>query len=315
MTKQLHKIIEDKTSEVVFGDILDAATVEGLAEHFYYRYACEYDEKFIFFLQRNMKELKRRYEDLLELESGTYDPLVIDLKNRSLEITNANGFEDTNTRTINGLVRKLNNITKARTSSITGSNETSGTSAGTANYSSQDGNTRTNNLHESSSTEGKERQLHSDTPQANVSSSTVGDLDDPITWTYASDLRDGYNKDESETSNTGTVTDSGSSSGNSSNSTTTSGETTTQQDGSENGTEEHNGSITDETTITDEKTREATGSAVHDETVSGRGGHLISEILLEWERYIKDTDAFLWLCKNLERCFISNLLYGEEDFD
>ena len=314
MTKQLNKIVEEKTKQVVFGEnILDSATVDSLLEHFFYRYACEDDDKFIFFLQRNMKELKNRYNELLVSESAEYNPLIIDLKQRTVEITNEGSTTDTITKTLSILDNLTKSETGSKTSSVEGTAESTGSSSGSASYSDEHGNTRTDNLTQTNSGQNISRDLHADMPQANVSPSSSIDYDDTISWTYVSDAKDTVGKNDSTIQDTGTVVDDYDASGSSQNTTSTSGTTETSQSGSEASTK----SATEERTKSDEteesRERATNGTNSQEESISGRAGHLLSEILRDWERYIKETDAFLWLCKNLEKCFMASLLYGEED--
>lgn len=312
-TKKLYKIIEDYTDDGVFGNILDSATNTALKKHFYFRNACDDDEKFIFYFQRNLEELKRRYDLQLALEGEEYNPLVIDLKTRSVSATKSGSVSDTVTKTLNTLDswEKLENTSKA--SSISGTAESDGTSSGSASYSDSHDNTRTDNLTESSSGTNDGRELHSDTPQANVSAATVGGVGDPITWTYASDIRDTHNANNNTTTDTGTVTDDYDAKGSSNNSTTTHGETSSTQSGTEDVEKTNSDKLAKTGTITDARSRTDGGEETQKENIEGRSGHLISEILHDWEIYIRDTDAFKWLCKQLEICFMPNLLYDEED--
>ena len=315
MTKQLHQIIEEKGSAVVFGDILDNATQEALAKHFYLRYACDDDDKFIFYLQRNMEERKREYELFLNLETKTaqVDPLVIDLKQRTLSLTKSGAVTDSTSKTLSKLSNITENTENERNSSITAQATAESNSTATNEFSNSDSGTRTDNLTQTDNTTDKTRSLHSDTPQTNVSAATSGGVDDNITWTYASDLTDGYSHAQNTTTNTGTQSTSGSSSGSGENTSQTESETNNTQTGTETTegtkTKQETGSGTETTT----KTGSNNGNEDTEEQLEGRAGHLVSEILDDWARYIKKTDAFLWLCEELERCFMPNLLYGEDD--
>lgn len=311
--KQLNKIVDEKSMDQVFGEILDSATNDALYEHFYFRYAGDDDDKFIFFLQRNLKELKRRYEDLLDVEEIVVDPLVVDLKSRTVSATNSGTVNDSITRTLTGLDEWSKSETTSKSSTVSGTVEASGSSTGSASYSDTHSNDREDNLTQETSGQTLDRRLHSDTPQANISSGSVVDYDDPISWTYVSDQQDTYGKNNNTVRDTGTVEEDYTGSGSSNNTTSTSSETESTQTGTEAGTKTNTDTLTknDETEETRAKT--ISGSNGSTESASGRSGHLISEILMDWERYIKETDAFLWLCKNLEKCFMSNLLYDEEE--
>lgn len=310
-TKQLNQIIDEYTSNVVFGDILDSTTNEALAEHFHFRYACDDDEKFIFFFQRNMKELKRRYNDLLENESVEVDPLVVNLKARTISATNSGTLTDSIAKTLTGLDQWSKSESLSKSSTVSGTVEGTGSSTGSASYSDSHDNTRTDNLTQETSGQNIDRKLHSDMPQANTSPSSSIDYDDTISWTYVSDAQDSVGKNNNTVQDTGTVVDNYDASGSSQNTTTTSSETESTQTGTETHTKTNTDSLSksDESEETRERTQSGSNSTAESE--SGRSNHLVSEILHEWENYIKETDAFLWLCKNLEKCFMSNLLYEE----
>ena len=312
-TKQLNKIIEKYTSDGVFGNILDNATNQSLSDHFHFRYACDDDEKFIFFLQRNLNELKNRYNELLVVESAERDPMVIELKQRTIEITNEGTTSDTITKTLTGLdtISKTEGGTKSST--VEGTVESTGSSSGSASYSDEHDNTRTDNLTQTNNNQNINRQINSDMPQANVSPSSSIDYDDPISWTYASGAQDNVGKSDATIHDTGTVSDDYSASGSSQNSSTNSGQTESSQSGSETTQKTVSETKNKSDSVEETHEKEMNGTNAHEENIQGRSGHLISEILRDWENYIKTTDAFLWLCKELEKCFMPNLLYGEED--
>lgn len=150
---------------------------------------------------------------------------------------------------------------------------------------------------------GFNRTLQSDTPQSNVLPETTG-IDTPISWKYASDLSDGYNKDNS-TSNT---------TSNSTNETTLNGSNT--RTGSES--TETNTSIQSNTetgsntgTVKNVGTSTITGNDSGNNSNDGRNTN-IANLLVEWKEYVyKQLNAFRWLIDQLETCFIS--VYDEEN--
>lgn len=312
-TKTLNQILLTHTDAQVFGNELDAATIASLKKHFGFRYACDSDDRFIFYLQRNIDERLRQYNLLLEVESREVDPLVINLEERTKQLTG----NTSKTFSISETLAKLSTITDAKEkqedSTITGETESTGSSTASNTYESEDNSTRTDNLANSSTTTSNGRDLHSDTPQANVSSSTSGDLDDPITWTYASDLKDSYGRDITSGTNTGTQAIAGTSEGSGSNTSSNTSNTESTQTGAKTTTEDNTKTTNGTDTKTGNNTETDQTSGEEEAALEGRNGHLISEILEEWNRYIKRTDAFLWLCQELERCFMCSLLYDEDE--
>ena len=311
-TKRLDKIIQEHGIEYVFGTEVDTITQNALVDHFRFRYACDDDERFAFYVKRNISESVDRYNALVEFEGQTIDPLLIDLKTRTAQVTKSGGQTESIVKTLQMTGSQAKEGSLARRTSLSGENVTSGTSHGENTYSSTDGSTRTDNLTHGDSGTSNERTLHSDTPQTNVSANTSQALGAPIAWNYATDLVDSYETHNNTQTDTGTQTQSGSSSGTGENDTTTSGKTNSSQSGTTNDTTEE--TITksgmNSEDVNTSRSDNSTGST--SESLSGRSGHLVSEICDEWERYIKKTKAFLWLCSELEKCFMSNLLYGEE---
>lgn len=313
-TKQLKKLLTEYTAAQIFPG-LDPLTQANLADHFYYRYACDSDEQFLHYVRKNINERVRQYGKLLADEAliTTTDPLIIDIKNKTKNMTGSDSLSLTGNGSISKTIEILNDLTKTENSTITGTNQTHGTSEGDSSFSNTDGNTRTNNLASSNTNIGKTRALHSDTPQANVSAATSGDLDDPITWTYATDLQDGYSQDTFSSTDTGTITDSGTASGTGTNSTETTGITNSSQTGAKTITDEGTKTTTETSANTDTKSLTSSNSGQETEQLTGRSGHLVSEILDDWRKYIMKADAFLWLCDELDRCFMSNLLYDYDE--
>ena len=313
-TKTIQELRQSYSREQIF-EGLDSATQLGLEKHFWYRHACDSDEKFLFFLHRNIEEIRREYNKYLDLQTMEVDPLIVNLKNRTKELTGANSLTITDNGTVAHTIEVLNNLQKAETSSLHGQKTSSGDITEDSTFSNQNGNTRTNNLQSTHEANSKGRNLHSDTPQANVSPNTSSDLDAQILWNYASDIEDNYTSENSEDADTGTVTDAGTESGTGRNVSETSGASETTQSASKTINDTGTKTTTESKTNNDSKTHTGSNSGSEEVEESGRSGHLVSEILGEWRKYITKTDAFLWLCDELEKCFMSNLLYGEDDED
>lgn len=313
-TKTIQELRQAYSREQIFAGT-DAATQLGLEKHFWYRHACDSDEKFLFFLHRNIEEKQRQYSLLLDAEATQVDPLIINLEERTKQLTGNTSKTFTLSETLTKLATVTDDKEKQENSTITGETESSGSSTASNSYESEDHNTRTDNLANSQNVTSRSRNLHSDTPQANVASTTVGDLDDPITWTYASDLQDTSESDTTSGTNTGTQTLAGTSEGSGSNTSSNTSNTESSQTGAKTTTEDNTKTTngTDTKTGNNTETNETEGEETT--TLSGRNNHLVSEILDEWNKYVRKTNAFLWLCQELERCFMPNLLYDEDEED
>lgn len=123
----------------------------------------------------------------------------------------------------------------------------------------------------------KSSNVFSDMPQANVSSYTGQDIDD-IDMTYATNMTVAKNNGTDESSGTSTT------------------------------------NFTGENNIDIENTasRDTSYDLTHKEIYSGRD-NAPQEMLDAARIYIVNTNAFVWLVQQLEKCFMCNLRYGEED--
>lgn len=317
MTKTFEKILEEYGSQEVFGDILDGITNEQIEKKFKNRHVCDDDERFIEYFQRNLELYKWQFNSYLATETmaDSVNPLQIIQKN----ITNS----AQNSLLKGGTMSITDTITRAlteqeildRDTSMSGTNQSSGTSHGEAEFSTTDGNTRTTNMSDTTNSETKDRGLRSDTPQANVSANTSGDLDDPILWNYASELNDGISNSSGTTATSGTVQDAGTNAGTSENDTTTSGSTQVSQTGAEDSQRDR--TKNEQETATKLQTNNLTDTETNSgsEEIAGREGYLLSSVLGEWRSFVIQTNALKWLFKQLEVCFMSSLLYGDEEIE
>lgn len=313
MFKNFNQLIEDTSYDSVFGNILDATTNDALRNEFYYRYiGSENQDKFIKYFQNNLRKYKIQYEKYLEDAQLTVDPLELYKRIRTLTTSSTGGDESSTTVSGQESASKTHGGTLTKASTLQGSGTSTGTSTGSASYEDSNTDNTTKSGTDSETSGRNSRTLHSDTPQANVSASTVGGINDPITWTYASDITDNGEAGTLSKTNSETVGTTGSASGESENSVETSGTTTSTQSGSETTTDARteSDSKTHSTTTTTSTTNEGTEEV--SEQVSGRNGFLISNILRDWESYIKNSNAFVWLVSKLDVCFLSDLDYDED---
>lgn len=214
-TTQFNILLTKLGEEAVYNSILDQATNEMLTEHFYYRFLCDSDDKFIRFFQRNLNKYKKQYNNYLRIENTTFDPMV----SRYLEkkYTDISTVNEKNTI---GVVENANNtlnttITEAKTGTISdeckqGSDRTQKLTdvKNTSSTATQDrkntgtvtdvdaknntSNTTTTNETDSTNTttsSENNRIIASDMPQANVSSSTTTPIGS-VNWQYASNMQD-----------------------------------------------------------------------------------------------------------------------------
>ena len=312
MNKTFKTIIDETAPSYVFNNIVDDATQQELIDYFYFRYVCD-DEKFVHFFQRNLNQYVKQYNNYLRVENITFDPMVTRYLER--QIINTESKDGFNSKSISG------NDTKATTNggTITTVVDNDGTLSGTDNNTTSNsynnsstvdedgtnGNTRTGN--------NRSRNLLSVFPQANVSSATSGSLDDPVSYAYATQMTDNKGNE--------TVTDAG----------TNTRDVTTSESGQ--------GSGTNNTTINQTTTNDTTSTTTRNDTVdqvnnisrtesgnenstlrgdmkerlTGRENYDAATLLSHARDYIRETNAFMFLVSKLEKCFIGNMRYGEEE--
>ena len=312
MNKTFKKIIDDTSESYVFDNIVDEATQQELIDYFYYRYVCD-DEKFVHFFQRNLKQYLKQYNGYLRVENIDFDPMVTRYLERQLITANYVTGSKNTTGTGNGTKATVNGgtittvIDNDGTLAGTDQNTTSSTysNSQTVDEDGTNGNSRT------SSNRG--RDLLSVFPQANVSAATSGTLDDPISYAYATQMTD--HKDSGTVTDAGTntrdvsTTESGTGSG--TNNTTIS--QTTTNDTTSTTTRNDNVNVTTSDSKSVSETNSIDNNTNVTERLTGRENYDAATLLSHARDYIRDTNAFMFLVGKLEKCFIGNLRYGEED--
>lgn len=317
MTKTFEQIIQEYGDYNVFANIVDPLTQLAIEKKFRYRHVCDTDPRFITMFQRNLELYKWQYDNKLAVESKAAELDPLDLIDKTTSSSGRNQYLK------GGKISITDTITKAITEQETLDKDTrlQGTDTrqeqltGSSSYSDENDNTRTTSMTDSSTSETKDRGLRSDTPQANVSPNTSGDLDDPILWNYATELNDGITKNTGSTATNGTVSDDGSSSGSAQNTTNTTGTLSKDDIGTEDSTRDKTVSETESASKVQNNELEDTDILSGEQSFTGRDGELLSTILGEWRNFITQTNALKWLFGQLETCFMSSLLYGEDEIE
>lgn len=311
-TKTLQQTLTKKTKEQVFGNILDSATVDNIIEYFYFRHECDDEDKFIWYLQRNLKYYKNQYNGYLRVENTQFDPMVTRYLERQVLNTVSNTASGTIAGTEVGTKATVHGGNVTVNTTQTGRDNGSLSSQEDSQFSNTGSGTEGNTTTGSDNRTNRSRNINSVFPQANVSAATSGTLDDPISYKYATSMTDTQNKENgsnTQTSN-GSYTDNESGTGRTTGSTTTLNERnlTGQQTTTNNDTENVNTSNNVSKTTTNNGSEDSNLR----ERLTGRENYDAGTLLTHAREYIANTNAFLWLVSQLEKCFIGNMRYGEE---
>lgn len=313
MNKTLNQVITDKTEAVVFSTILDEATQAEVKDQFLDRYVCcEDEDRFIRLFQRNMRRYVKQYNEYLRIENIEFDPMIT----RYLEREVVNKVNTTESGTISGsttgtkLTTNGGNTTIKTDNEVTGNGHSNTQESGTLNSTTSGAESGTSN--ENKNYSDRTRDLLSVFPQANVQPATSGSLDDPVSYTYATQMNDKLSKGNS----TDAITNSKNSNGSENSRSSNTGNTTTSNsevlDGTQTVTIATNTNI--QNNSTDNKTTSATGTEDGKlrERFTGRENYDTATLLGHARDYVAQTNALRWLVDKLEICFIGNLRYGEE---
>lgn len=312
MNKTFKTIIDETAPSYVFNNIVDDATQQELIDYFYFRYVCD-DEKFVHFFQRNLNQYVKQYNNYLRVENITFDPMVtrylerqvINTESKDGSTSKSVSGNDTKNTTNGGTITTV--VDNDGTLSGTDNNTTSNTysNKSTVDEDGTNGNTRTGN--------NRSRDLLSVFPQANVSSATSGSLDDPVSYAYATQMTD-HKGNETVTdagTNTRDVTTSESGQGSGTNNTTIS-QTTTNDTTSTTTRNDTVGQVNN-ISRTESGNENSTLHGDMKERLTGRENYDAATLLSHARDYIRETNAFMFLVSKLEKCFIGNMRYGEEE--
>lgn len=292
--------------------ILDNATSDAIYDYFYYRYIND-NERFLKYFQRNMKMYKNQYNNLLRNENIQFDPMVTRYLERQIigKTTNTDTSNVSLSRNGNTLTNNGGTIT-VKTDSVntgTGSVNEQGNTGYTDNLNGNVQNTHTGNENHQDRT----RNILSVFPQANVGSNTSGTLDDNVAYNYATQMTDNKNKGDKQDTSTDNTVHSDTNTGTTNSSNNTNSSTRSVIDGTQLQTNNNNETKQQTESGTTNTTNSGEQNSNVKERLSGRE-NIDSAILLEHARdYIATTNAFRWLISKLEKCFIGNLRYGEDE--
>lgn len=293
MTKQFKTLLQEYGEQTIFGNRYDQATRSLLTNYFYKRYACDDDDDFIRMFQYNLDLNQHQFEQYLRIQNTDFDPMVGRyLEKRYKDVYNRKD-EGSSTDTSNNTNKYETDNTGSHTGTLT-DNRVIGTDE-----------TRTDNLTETNqgtnSFNDKKTDVLSDMPQANVGSYTGQDVDN-INLTYATRMtvgKDAHTGNDSNTQhNTGTV---------STETDTTDTNTQTQNLANTSNTTFEG---TNNTTKTNENTNKTNYDLDHKEVYTGRE-EAPQDMLERAKSYIITTNAYKWLIKQLDVCFMYPS-YGEE---
>lgn len=321
---------------------LDHATIEALTDWFGLRYLCD-DDHFSVFFTREINMLQWQYDQMRRLESVQFDPMVSQYMERWANRTgddthnvesNAEGTNKQNTTgTTSGTSTTTPGVTET-TETVSRPNTTTtvtGTSAGTSegNGSSEsttkDASGGTIDTTGSSQSNSRNHSLSGVLPDSSTygPGTAAGEdgMPNELNWTYASGQNGSVGSDDSTTgSKTTTSNDaSGESSTNTTDSTRTnteststtevSGTDTTEVTHSRTGKDSTENQSTNEGTVTGENTGKTTEQGTNtfshtDKEISTGRGEAPQDMLDRARSYILNMNAFDWLRKQLDSCFL-----------
>lgn len=308
--KKFNELLDQYTQTVLFEDLIDEASQEQVIDHFYDRY-CTDNNKFLLYFTRNLRRVADQYNNLVRIETIKFDPMVTkyleeETKRRLSKLTN--GTDRTNEET-SGSLQNSGIITVKTDNETTDNITTTGSLDGTDTT-----NTHTvvdEDTSNSTTDTIRTRDLQSNMPHSNVSSSTTGGLMANVNWRYASGMVDHGEdnthvttggRDVDTTDNIGVVR---------SEDTENTSEGSTVLDGTQittrgDGQTTSGSKTTSKTKNGDENTNDDT-----QKIYTGREGSP-QELLDKARTYLRKSNAIEWLFDELEICFMPDLLYGEE---
>lgn len=321
---------------------LDPATIEALTDWFGLRYLCD-DDHFSVFFTREINMLQWQYDQMRRLESVQFDPMVSQYMERWANRTGDDthniqtNTEGTNKQETTG----TNNGTSTSTPGVTETTETvsrpntttttTGTSEGTTSgNSTTEGNTKEANggtSETTGSTQSKTRNhaLSGVLPDSSTygTGTAAGEdgMPNVLNWTYASGQTGSVGSDDSTTGNKTTTSNEGSGESSttvdstattnteSTSTTAVSGtdttETTTTRSGSDSTVNQGTTSGTVDGQTTGKSTEQGSNSFSHtDKEISTGRGEAPQDMLDRARSYILKMNAFDWLRKQLDSCFL-----------
>lgn len=264
----------------------DDVVKEMLEDWFYYRKIVDND-RFERFYRRALNKYARQFYNYVRVETTDIDPLVSSYLERQIlrSVSRASSESGTSSKTGGG--GRTSSVRTSDTGTTSTNTTGTATSRGTSDSTSEDSTTTSGTSHNN------QKRKHGETPQSAVGVGGSMALD----WTYLS------SQDETEDNgNTSGTTDSEGETNvvtTDNSSTTGTSQTTSQNGGTTTATESNNSSESGETT------RETNGVENGDDRERMTGRNQSGQELLTLAReYIEKTNAFEWLTKKLDDCFM-----------
>ena len=258
----------DLTSVYADTPDIDEATQSLLFDWFQFRTVCD-DEKFPEFYRRKLMRCEAQYRHLLRLEHSEFDPLVASYHERLAQSENTETSRSESTTEVSGA--SSDTITKDLTDVSVTDRDTVSSGSSSGSSSSSDKNVSANKAN----------------PQSIAyAGATAGELP-ALDWSHmgAQAQTENEGSASSQSSNSNTVAEDGT-------------VTTT-----------HSGTDTHAGTKSDTSETEANGSRRNigetKEITTGRDGLTPQEAFLTARKWIVVSDAFEWLKKEMETCFLS----------
>lgn len=332
----LEEYIASHSGSIFPNSTFDEATKTNIIDWFRFRKVCDND-KFGVFFKRKCLILSKQYNAYLRVENTEYDPLIIsyfEAQNKDkMETTGSTKATDSRTTTgtdgsttqTNGTTSGTNRITESGKTNETGENVTDGETTGSitrnTNTSNEQTDTLTHNTTVTNQTTENNKSLHGETPASNIGQTG---MPENLNWQYLSSQDESKNTTNGTSATTGTET------------TATEGSTTGRENVTESGTNDttitntlertdtkttegtESGTTSNTTTVsgtnknesTGENTVENTGATESNRAARSKTSGNAAELLDKARAYILNTNAFAWLIRELEPCFM--MVFEEE---
>ena len=308
---KFNQIIIKYSKTNVFNNIVDNATQDELIEYFYDKYACEEDEKFLRMFKRNLRMYVKQYNKLLRNENIDFDPMVT----RYLEQQNITKGSNTLQRNRNDEHRdnesKQNNIITNTDNSYSDNRNQNQRETSSA-HSDENGSVNLTTQNNGGSTDtDRHKDINAQFAQANMGNLSINpdvvDVNYATQSNNAKDIRDNTHNDTTTERGTNGLTINGT------------GQVDTQLNRQDVGTSNGKSVTTDNT----EKEKNGTLSSAINETSkmdgqetiqkTGRENYSPAQLLEAARNYIATTNSFIWLVSKLDKCFIGNFRYENEE--
>lgn len=321
---------------------LDPATIDALTDWFGLRYLCD-DDHFSVFYTREINMLQWQYDQLLRLESVQFDPMVSQYMERWANRTgddthnvesNTEGTNKQNTTgttsgtstTTPGVTETTETVSRPNTTTtVTGTSEGTSEGNGSSESTTKDASGGTSDTSGSTQSKTRNHSLSGVLPDSSTygTGTAAGEdgMPNALNWTYASGQNGSVGSDDSTTGSktttsneasgesSTTTTDSTRTNTESTSTTEVSGTDTTEVTHSRTGKDSTENQSTNEGTVTGENTGKTTEQGTNtfshtDKEISTGRGEAPQDMLDRARSYILKMNAFDWLRKQLDSCFL-----------